>query len=450
MRVRAKFKDFEKECQEQRHLWHKEVDNIFDKIDVLRRSLRQKSQEFLKTHEEKTKSLICEMTKEVQENKRILKLNRFTEVRDYQPKAKKYRDGPEKVDFEMPCLNTNIDRGEKISLEIGDFKAMLTQTPHASLANDTFYLDAFQERLMDEASVIAVITTDHKPLYNIACSGEIEVWISADNITVTRMDLHGCVKEKININSFLTKLYSTMANRGVIDIFPDRPIDISATKEGDLLYNNRINKTVNVFKSGKTKALITTTVSSIPLRLAWVPLSLHCTKSGDLLVHTMEYSVLKEMHAIVRYDGQEELKVIHTHFLDGLRFIYMAENNNGDICVSLATADHMVVINEKGMVRFRYHGTNTMRNESFAPKGIVTDSQSRIIVSDYNNDCLHILDQDGQFLGFIEACGLEKPWGLSVDSLGRLWVGLCDSGKIKVVKYLKQYENYYMFKTYVL
>ena len=191
----------------------------------------------------------------------------------------------------------------------------------------------------------------------------------------------------------------------------------------------------------ETKALITTTVSSNPLRLTWVPRSLHCTKSGDLLVHTMGYCILNEKHAIVRYDGQEGLKLINAHFLDGLRFMYMAENNNGDICVSLATTDHMVVIKEKGMVRFRYHGTNTMRNESFAPKGIVTDSQSRIIVSDYNNDCLHIWDQDGQFLGFIEACGLEKPWGLSVDSLGRLWVVLCDSGKIKVVNYLKQYEN---------
>ena len=172
MKVNAKFKDFEKECQEQRHLWHQEVDNMFDKIDVLRQSFRQKSQKFLQTHEEKTKSLICEMTKEVQENKRILKLNRFTEVRDYQPNAKKYRDGPEKMDFEMPCLITNIDQGEKSSLEIGDFKAMLTQTPHARLANDTFYLTAFLERLMDEASVVIVITTDRKPLYNIACIGE--------------------------------------------------------------------------------------------------------------------------------------------------------------------------------------------------------------------------------------------------------------------------------------
>ena len=89
------------------------MDNIFVKIGVLRRSLRQKSQEFLQTNEEKTKSLICEVIKEVQESKRIIKLNRFTEVRDYQHKAKKYRDGREKVDFEMPCLNTNIDRGEK-------------------------------------------------------------------------------------------------------------------------------------------------------------------------------------------------------------------------------------------------------------------------------------------------------------------------------------------------
>jgi sugar lactone lactonase YvrE len=61
---------------------------------------------------------------------------------------------------------------------------------------------------------------------------------------------------------------------------------------------------------------------------------------------------------------------------------------------------------------------------------------SQIIVADYNNACLHILDQNGQFLRCVDNCGLVNPDGLSVDSEGRLWVGLHDS-EVKVIQYTK-------------
>jgi hypothetical protein len=62
---------------------------------------------------------------------------------------------------------------------------------------------------------------------------------------------------------------------------------------------------------------------------------------------------------------------------------------------------------------------------------------SQIIVTDWNNACLHILDQNGQFLTCVDNCGLDKPLGLSVDSEGRLWVGLHKSGEVKVIQYMK-------------
>ena len=114
----------------------------------------------------------------------------------------------------------------------------------------------------------------------------------------------------------------------------------------------------------------------------------------------------------------------------------MSENNNGDVCVSDINADAVVVVDKTGRVRFRYDGTPARREKSFGPRGIVTDTLSQIIVADYINDCLHILDQNGQFLRCVDDCGLEKPNNLSVDSEGRLWVG-CDKGEIKVIKYLE-------------
>ena len=68
--------------------------------------------------------------------------------------------------------------------------------------------------------------------------------------------------------------------------------------------------------------------------------------------------------------------------------------------------------------------------------GKFTDILSQIIVADYKNNCVHILDQDGQILRCVDNCQLETPFEPGVDSGGRLWVG-CGSGKIKVIEYLK-------------
>jgi hypothetical protein len=133
-------------------------------------------------------------------------------------------------------------------------------------------------------------------------------------------------------------------------------------------------------------------------------------------------------------DKNEDGKPIY----EGGKFtLYITENNNEDICASNSNAGAMLVVCKSGKVRFRYSGAPAIKKKPFIPTHIATDAMSQIIVADYTNACLHILDRNGQFLRCVDNCGLEGHSGLSVDSEGRLWVGLYHSGEIKVIQYMK-------------
>jgi sugar lactone lactonase YvrE len=206
------------------------------------------------------------------------------------------------------------------------------------------------------------------------------------------------------------------------------------TRQGELVYSDVNKRTVSMVRHGRSETLITTPQG-------WHPDNLCCTKSGDILVSMVTTD--DSQRKIVRYQGRTLTQEIDRDedgepiYKGGKYGLFVVENNNGDVCASDANAYTVVVVNKSGRVRFQYDGTPARRKKSFKPAHIVTDSMSQIIVADYNNDCLHILDQNGQFLRCVDNCGLDNPLGLSVDSEGRLWVGLQTSGEMKVIQYMK-------------
>eukprot|EP00105_Crassostrea_gigas_P042489 XP_019926637.1 PREDICTED: uncharacterized protein LOC109619881 [Crassostrea gigas] len=162
-----------------------------------------------------------------------------------------------------------------------------------------------------------------------------------------------------NVQGDLVKSVQTKSRKG--------PWDIAVTRSGELVYTDYHDRTVNIEKNTEIQTVI---------RLqGWCPDAVCSTFFDDLLV--------------------------------------VMDNCDGGA---------IVVVNLAGKLRFTYTGSPSPIKESFSPCGITTDSQGQILTVDIDNYRIHIMDQDGQFLQYIDNCQLQKPWGLCVDIRDNLFV----------------------------
>ena len=265
--------------------------------------------------------------------------------------------------------------------------------------------------LLDNGRVLRTIrpSKPYKQLRRIVCLGAGEAWVIGEKANVKRIDIHGSVKEKVRCQNI--------------------PSDISLTEKGELIYSDKINRTVNIIRQAKIQVLIT-------LPKGWQPLGICYTTSRGVLVSLQ----MSERNKIVYYRGEEITMEIDKDehgnhiFRDGSGMLIVTKNINRDICVTDENAKTVVVMNSEGRVRFRYNGT---RERSFEPRCIVTDSLGHILVTELAFECIHILSQDCNLLRCVENCNLDTPCALSVDNKGSMWVGLYYKGNIKVIQYQK-------------
>lgn len=121
---------------------------------------------------------------------------------------------------------------------------------------------------------------------------------------------------------------------------------------GDLLYTDYINRCVNLVNGGEIRQLI---------RLdGWRPHGVCCSASGDVLVSMRSDD--KRQTKVVRYSGSTEIQSIQWDdqnlplYRSGgiFDYTYLCENGNLDICVANLQAKEVVVVTERGNLRFRY------------------------------------------------------------------------------------------------
>ncbi|XP_062569996.1 uncharacterized protein LOC134232038 [Saccostrea cucullata] len=126
--------------------------------------------------------------------------------------------------------------------------------------------------------------------------------------------------------------------------------DISVTKNGYLVFTENDCRTVEIVKNEEIEEVIRLQNSKI----VGVCSSISC----DLLV--IMTSDDKKQSKVVRYTDFTQKQTIH-----GARAV--------------------VVVNQTGTLRFRYTGhTPAPEKKQFNPEGITTDSQSHILIADFN------------------------------------------------------------------
>lgn len=189
------------------------------------------------------------------------------------------------------------------------------------------------------------------------------------------------------------------------------------------------------------------------------PLRITClclTRNGEILAGLVKLTkenfgmaIKPEYFGIASYSLEGERKQFITQMmkkwkrepiLEGLVYrSYIAENINGDICLSGETSLMKVVnvIRPNGDHWYTYEGKEASMTQPFLPRGICTNELGNILIADENNHGIHVLNKDGGFLTILTIPDdpLASPISLCIDHHNNICIG-CADGKIKVLKYL--------------
>ena len=260
--------------------------------------------------------------------------------------------------------------------------------------------------------VVDTYETGYTYTYKLACARSTnQIFVCGNNKVIKQMTSEGKFVEKSSTES------------------GNQPFDLALTSDAQLMYSDHNGKCVNIVRNnGKIENLIKLQ--------KWFPMALCTTAANDLLV-TMESEDLA-MCKVVRYAGSTVKQEIQFNVKgDKLycRADFINENKNLDVVVSDLGARRIVVVDKYGIFRFNYTGNlQSNRYKSFGCSGVTTTSKCHIIVADEYNDVLHVIDQNGQFLTYIDNCHVQRPGGLCSDTEDALYVTEPVANRLKKIK----------------
>lgn len=138
----------------------------------------------------------------------------------------------------------------------------------------------------------------------------------------------------------------------------------------------------------------------------------------------------------MHYSGSKEKQCIQFNYENKSLFSfddikYLSENRNLDICVADYEAHAVVVVNRAGLHTL----APVLSSRGHLIRTALLQTAGMILTADSSKHFIHILDQDEQFLRYIDNCDIHYPWGICIDKQDNLFVAKNRTGKVKIIKY---------------
>lgn len=419
-------KKLNKKSQELKAVINKQGDNLHRAINSAIKKMKTDVDHmdmnyrcFLKKREDEITRSISEIKQNMSNMKKLLDSYDVCQVCSYKSKSMEFRRLHYKFIVSLPqFVSHQIDEAE-IKQQLGVLLELRIKTEiYDSNSTSVEAVSTVPKRpLIMCPHIITDVFTNFENTnkeFHIPCAIDREIWTCGYDDFLRFYSLDGKLK----------KLIQTKSEKV--------PFGLAIIRFGDLIYADKFDRSLNIVKG--------TEVHTILRFQGWRPLGLCSTPSDEILLLMVNDS--NDQTKIVRYSDFIEKQNIQ--FDDKGQPLYssngsynfptcICENSNRDICVADYHANAVVVVNQNGELRFRY----TTSQRSFQPCGIATDSQSRILTSECSNDLIHILNQDGQLLCYLDddSFDLHCPWGLYVDNDDTLFVAERDTGRLKSIQY---------------
>lgn len=395
--------------QEQGKRLHQEVDVAIKRELSLARNMKSEDMAAMKDSVSHMEDLRSSLQQEIERNKKIVKSGDYSKIVSFRSAVDKFKFMPPRPALSKPVFKASEIKKKTIRQQVGEIQSSpKSETPGYQIRED----QGKRTALLKEAGVVTEVDTEFEELWRIAFLHPGQLWCSGDDSSVKKIDLKGSVLQVLVVSCEF------------------HPQDISVSPEGALFYTDVDSHSVYIVRKKERNEL--------SLKLSgWKPWSICACSMENILVALKNDSYTEAK--VVRYVKSKEKQTIQ--FDDNGQALYsperslmfVAENqNNKDIIVSDKAWKQLVVVNKSGKFRFRYP-----EGKSFVPRCVTTDTGGRILVTDGENNRIHIIDADGKFISYIDNWSLNVPVSLTIDNDNTLWVGEFYSGKIKGIRYLQ-------------
>ena len=266
--------------------------------------------------------------------------------------------------------------------------------------------------LVSSPNVLSVLDVKwHFP--DILCTTTDTAWVRTKRLRLERIDYRGDVKESIAIDFMFC--------------------GIALTMEGDILLPDRDGRCIKMISKDRR-------ITSL-FKTERKPYGICCLQNGDFLVILRMTSHYRR---IVKYDRagaivKEVDRVLNIKEPGSITVNKV--NNDVYIRESRKGRRKIVVLDQDLKLRYEYKGID---GERFDPLKVCTDNIGNVLITDRDNNKLHILDKDGRFMKYLCASELgvclQLPKSIAVDKEGNVWIGreVRDTGRgsITVIKFI--------------